>query len=169
MGYKLCRSRGVCVCVDRPPPVGRGHAVAGWGAGPRQVPLQPALWCPHAGGGEERGGKQVKEEGVGSPYCQKRWRPVPSYHWGRVTLMQDAETLPPLMQRWVARNRVITTLLFTYLQVCEYISFHFCARQMAMRLSFASASTPRRPYTEATKAVKCLCLFKQALRHFLFF
>ena len=149
----MCVCVCVCVCGGTSPQVGRGRAVADREAGRWRGPLQPALWCPHAGGGEERGGKQVKEEGVGSPYCQKRWRPVPSYHWGRVTLMQDAETLPPLMQRWVARNRVITTLLFTYLQVCEYISFHFCARQMAMRLNVSSTSTPRRSSTEATKGV----------------
>ena len=38
-----------------------------------------------------------------------------------------------------------------------------------MHLSVASASTPRRPYTKATKGVKCLRSFKHALRCFLFF
>ena len=38
-----------------------------------------------------------------------------------------------------------------------------------MRLRIASASTLRRPSTEATKGVECLRSFKQALRYFLFF
>ena len=37
-----------------------------------------------------------------------------------------------------------------------------------MSLSVASASTPRRPSTNATEGVKCLWLFKQALRYFRF-
>ena len=69
--------------------------------------------------------------------------------------MRDAETLSPQMQRWVAQTRVIAILLFMYLQVQEYGYCHLCAIRLAMRLSVASASTPRRPPTEAMKGVKC--------------
>ena len=37
-------------------PVGWVRAMAGQEAGRRQGPLYPALWFPHDGGGEERGG-----------------------------------------------------------------------------------------------------------------
>ena len=39
-----------------PPLVGRDRAVEGREAGFSRGPLQPALWCSHSGGGEERGG-----------------------------------------------------------------------------------------------------------------
>ena len=58
------------------------------------------------------------------------------------------------MHLWVALTRVIATLLYIYLLVWEYGSFHFYARRMAMRLSVASNSTPRRLSTEATNGVK---------------
>ena len=47
VSYKLCNlplplGGGVCVCGEiSTPPVGRGDAVAGYGAGPRRVPLRP--------------------------------------------------------------------------------------------------------------------------------
>ena len=78
-------------------------------------------------------------------------------------LLRDAITLPLWMKRWVARTRVIDTLLFTYPQVHEDGFFHFCVRCLAMHLSITSALTPRRPSTETTKGVKRLHLFKQAL------
>ena len=117
----------------------------------------------------KEGGRLAGEGGGCSPSYQKRWRPAPYFHWGRVTLMQDAGTLPPQMQRWVARSRVISTLPVTYLQVHEYRSFHFYVRRLAMRLSFVSASTTRRPSTDTMKGVKCRCLLRQALRYFFFF
>ena len=83
--------------------------------------------------------------------------------------MWDAGSLPPWMQRWVARTRVLETLLYTYPQVREYGSFHFCARRMAVRLSVDSASTPRRPSTDATKVVNFQSSFKQVLRYLFFF
>ena len=95
--------------------------------------------------------------------------PALSSYWGRVTLNQDARTLFPQMQRWVTLTRVINTLLFMYLQVHEYISFHICARWLAMRLSVASNSTLRRPSTEATKGVKYQHSLRQAWRYFFFF
>ena len=81
--------------------------------------------------------------------------------------MQDAGTMAPWMHQWVSRKRVITALLFTYPQVREYGSCHFCARRMEMRLSVASALTPKNSSTKATKGVKCLHLFKNSLRYFL--
>ena len=78
--------------------------------------------------------------------------------------MQYAGTLAPRMQRWVAQTRVIATLLFMYLQVRDYGSFHFCARQLEMRLSVDSASTLRRPSAEAKKGVKIQRSLRQALR-----
>ena len=57
--------------------------------------------------------------------------------------MQYTITLPPRMKWWVERTGVISTLLFTYPQVCEYGSFHFCAMRLAIRLSVASTSTPK--------------------------
>ena len=73
------------------------------------------------------------------------------------------------MKRWVAHTIVMATLIFTYPQVHEYSYFHFCIRQMAMRLSVAPASTPRSPSTEATKGVKCIRQLKKVLRYFLLF
>ena len=58
---------------------------------------------------------------------------------------------------------------YTYSQVHEYSSFHFYARCLAMRLSVASALTPRSPSTELVKGVQCVRSFKQSLRFFLFF
>ena len=83
--------------------------------------------------------------------------------------MRDAGAWGGQLQRWVAHTRVIATPLFTYPQVCEYGSCHFCLRLLAMRLSAAFASTPRRLSTEATKGVKFLRLFKQLLRYFRLF
>ena len=83
--------------------------------------------------------------------------------------MWDAGTLAPRMQRWVARTRVIFTLLFTYPQVREYVSFQFCARRLAMCLRVASTSTPRRTSTEATKGGKFHRSFRQGLRYVFFF
>ena len=108
-----------------------------------------------AGERKERGAGLVEEDGEGYLSYRKRWRPAPSSHLGRVKLMQDSGTQASQMQRWVACTRVIATILFTYPQVHEYGSFHFCARRLAMCLSIASASTPRRPSTEAKKGVKC--------------
>ena len=88
-------------------------------------------------------------------YYWKRWRPAPSLHWGWVTLIRDSGTLAPRMQPWVTLTRVIATLIFMYPQVREYGSFHFCSSRLAMHLSVASASTPRRTSTEAMKGVKC--------------
>ena len=62
-------------------------------------------------------------------------------------MIQDTGTLLPQMQRWVARTISISTLIFMYLQVHEYGSCHFCARQMAICLSIAFDSPPRSPYT----------------------
>ena len=39
--------------------MGWGCAMAGRGKGPRRGPLYPALWCPHAGGGEGIGGEEI--------------------------------------------------------------------------------------------------------------
>ena len=83
--------------------------------------------------------------------------------------MQYDETLALRMQQGVSRKIVIDTLLFMYPQVRKYKSCYFCARWLEMCLSVAPASNPRRPYTEAKKCVKCLRLFKQSLRYFLFF
>ena len=69
---------------------------------------------------------------MGSSSYKKRWRPAPSSHWGQVTLIWEAGTLPPRMQRWVALTRVIITLLFMYPQVREYGSVHFFARRLAI-------------------------------------
>ena len=84
-------------------------------------------------------------------------------------MMRDVRTLDPRMQRWVACTRVIATLLFTYQQVREYGSCHFCVRWLVMHLSVFSASTPIISPTKLTKGVKCLRSFNQALRYFLFF
>ena len=84
-------------------------------------------------------------------------------------MMQDDGTLSPWMQRWVARTRVISTLLFTYVQVREYASFQYCVRRLVMCLSVAYALTPRRACTDPMKVLKCWCSFKQVLRGFLLF
>ena len=84
-------------------------------------------------------------------------------------LMQVAGTLAPRMHQWVACTRLIANQLFTYPQVGEYGSCHFCTRHLEMRLRVVSASTQRRPSTKAKKGVKFLRLFKQALRYFRFF
>ena len=80
---------------------------------------------------------------------------MPYYHWGRVTLIWDVGTLPPWMHRWLALTIGITTLLFTYPQVCKYGSFRFVTRRLAMRIRNASALTPRRLSTEVTKGLNC--------------
>ena len=81
-------------------------------------------------------------------------------------MIQDAVTLPPRMHQWVENTTVISTIIFTYQKVHEYGYFHFCARRLAVRLSVASALTPRRPSTKATKGVNCLHSFKQVFRYF---
>ena len=73
------------------------------------------------------------------------------------------------MQRWFSLTKMISILLFAYLQVREYGYFQLSARRLAMCLSVASASTPGRPYTEATKGVKCRRSLRQAWRYFSFF
>ena len=76
---------------------------------------------------------------------------------------------PPRMQWWLELTRVIASLLFTYLQVCEYGSFHFVLRRLARLLIVASASTLRSPSTDAKKGVKCRHSLRQAYRYFFFF
>ena len=83
--------------------------------------------------------------------------------------MRGSVTLSPRMKQWVARTRVIATLLLAYLQVCEYGSFHFYVRRLLMRLSVISTLTPRSPSTKATKGVKCQRSLRQVLSCFLFF
>ena len=74
----------------------------------------------------------------------------------------------PRMQWRVACTRVAATLLFTYSQVHEYSSFHFCARQLEICLSIPSALTARSLSTEATKGVKIWCSLRQLLRYLFF-
>ena len=88
---------------------------------------------------------------------------------GKVHADSVRQSLDNQMQRWVALTRVIATLLFVYLQVREYVSFHFCARRLTMRLRVASALTPRRTPTEATKVVKCQRFLRQVWRYFFLF
>ena len=83
--------------------------------------------------------------------------------------MWAAVNLPPWMKRWVALTRVIANLLFTYPQVHEYVSFHFCARRLKICLSNASASTLIRPPAVETRGVKCQSLLRKTWRYFLFF
>ena len=60
------------------------------------------------------------------------------------------------MQRLMDFTRLIVTMIFTYLQVHEYRYFLFCPRQLAIRLSIASALTPRSQSTAATREVDFL-------------
>ena len=50
---------------------------------------------------------------------RKRWRPTPSSHWGRCTLLLFAGTREPCMQRCIARTSVMATPIFTYPYVLE--------------------------------------------------
>ena len=58
---------------------------------------------------------------------------------------------------------MITNLIFTYRQVSESGSFQFFTRRLVIRLSVASASTPRRPFTEAKKRSEVPTLFEEGV------
>ena len=95
----------------------------------------------------------------------KRFRPAPSSHWGRCTLIRCAGTRYHCMQWWVARTKVIEILLLTYPYVLEYDCFHLVARRLANPFRVAIASTPRSPSTKATKGEKCRRCWRQASRY----
>ena len=67
---------------------------------------------------------------------------MPSSHWGRCTLIRCAGTRNPVMQRWVARTKVIAILLLTYPHVLEYDCFHLVVMRLANLFRVALASTP---------------------------
>ena len=134
-------------CKELPPPVGRYRSMAGLEAGLRQVPLRPEFWGSSSKVEEEGGGGVYLKGRGGIPFLPEDVEDHTVFPLGRVTLMREARNLVPQIQRWVARTRVITTVLFKYLQVSEYGSFHFSARRLAMRVSVAFTLTPRRTST----------------------
>ena len=99
----------------------------------------------------------------------KRLSPVPSSHCGRWTLILCTVTLDPWMHWCVARTKVMSSLLLTYLHVLEYVFRHFVTRQLAILFRVDVASNPSRPSTEATKGEKCRRCWRQASRYIFFF
>ena len=136
------------------PPSGTGPFGGGQGGwsqanSPTPCALVFLLWRGRGKGG----GGRSKRKGQSPLLTGRGGGPLRLPTGERVILMRDARPLPLWMQRWVARTRVISTLLFMYLQVHEYGSFHFCTRQLEMRLNVDSTLNPRRSYTKATKGV----------------
>ena len=102
------------------------------------------------------------------PYI-KRCRLAPSSHRGRCTLIREAGTPTPQMQRCATHTRLASVLLLTYPQVQAQDSFQFVVGRLAMCFNVASASTPIRPSTETTKGVTYQqCLSQKSIQFFFF-
>ena len=85
---------------------------------------------------------------VSHPFYLCRFIPVLSSHCSRWTLIRIMVNSEPWMQRWVARNILIATLLLTYPHVPEQSFRHFSVRRVSIRFNTVLTSVTRRRYTE---------------------
>ena len=162
VSYNICRSGG-----GVSPPVIRVSSVTGQGVGPwwGHCALRTCSFTLYGerkegvGGKLNRTGRAPHLTGIsGGPRC-------PTTGYGS-HLFGTPEPWPPRCSGgW---TRLEWSSLYSS-RTCRYVNtdpFNFVVRRMAMCLSVTSASTPRRPSTEARKGVKWRRSLRQACGFF---